>query len=101
MATVKPLGAYNLANNHVDTTVDEMLVWGGLLDKRFKCEVHRDPTGTKKNTGILYIFDASRKDKIAYQNKVHLSYGAAFGPDIIDVESWQDICCDVIDNLGR
>jgi len=49
-------------------------------------------------TGILQI---RRDDKLVHVEGVGLAYGALFGPDIADVEEWQERAIEVIDSFAE
>lgn len=70
------------------------IVWHSKLDERYLIEVRR--TGWR--AANLFIFDHNNDDKKLTQFKVRLSYGAQFGPDVADVEEWQEKVVDFIDN---
>lgn len=70
------------------------LVWREKLDNRYLVEVRR----TGSNTGVLYVFDHDRGDPEIASWEVSLSYRAQFGPDVADIEDWQEKVIDFIDN---
>ena len=69
------------------------VVWWSRLDKRYQIEVQR--SGEK--SGILIIFDHNDGNKAIFKSNVNLSYGAVFGPDVMDVELWQNMATDAVD----
>lgn len=69
------------------------VVWEATLDDIYKCQVTR----TDAYTGILTI---SNKDKTLFSKEVSMSYGALFGPDVADVNYWENICVDYVDSLS-
>ncbi len=69
------------------------VVWWSRVDKRYQVEVHRN----SERSGTLFIFDHENNNKIIASKDVNLSYGAAFGPDVMDVELWQGLSIDAID----
>lgn len=73
-------------------------VWSAVLDDIYECKVHR----SDDNTGVLSI---RRKGKstgtLLWETGVNLSYGAAFGPDIFDVNEWEAMCLNFVDNINK
>lgn len=66
------------------------VIWESKLDDKWDCSVIR----LTESTGRLVVCD----DKETILNeRVSLSYGAMFGPDIADVTLWQDMCVDIVD----
>lgn len=86
----KPIMAWNSLESYDNKG---MVVWWSKLDNRYQIEVQR----IDKYHANLIIFDHSLKDKMIHKEKVGLSYGATFGPDIADVETWKEISADFID----
>ena len=70
------------------------VVWGTQLDKRYNIRVDR--TGTY--TGTLKIFDG---EKLLKEWPVTLSYQAIFGPDVQDVSDWQAKVVEFVDSLPK
>ncbi|OGD30034.1 hypothetical protein A2833_02935 [Candidatus Azambacteria bacterium RIFCSPHIGHO2_01_FULL_44_55] len=83
-----------LSWDSADDTVHPQLVWRNKLDNRYLIEVHR----TDGYSGKLYIFDHDKNDQEIFSLDVGLSYGATFGPDVADVQEWQEKALDFIDN---
>lgn len=88
------------------------LVWWSRLDNRYQIEVHRldedlaDKLGidmsdqeTQGYRGVLCIFDHEQEDALLGIERVGLSYGAMFGPDVMDVEEWQMKVVNFVDNV--
>jgi hypothetical protein len=67
-------------------------IWEADLDGRYKCTVTR----INKRGGNLRIVESATDRELLNQD-VGLMYGAQFGPDIEDVNKWQDICVAVVD----
>jgi hypothetical protein len=87
---------------------DPLLVWQGMLDKRYQIEVHRQQDVAYK--GTLYIFDMGEilngvgdqvnvQPPLMFEREVTLQFNAQFGPDISDELAWQDLAVEVIDAL--
>jgi len=86
-----------------------MLVWYGVLDKTYRAEVRRiteypsDIDGdlplpqALSYCGELIIFKNEEPYEELFRQVVHLSYGAAFGPDVDDVILWQELTSAFID----
>ncbi len=70
------------------------LVWRSKLDDRYLVEIQR----VNESTGNLCIFDHEDDDTLIHKETVGLSYGAAFGPDAADVNTWAEAAIDVVDN---
>lgn len=68
-----------------------MNVWEATLDDRYECQVIRTEDPYK---GILLIHDGTRE---ILREEVGLSYAAQFGPDVDDVQLWQDMCIQAVD----
>lgn len=45
--------------------------------------------------GVLNVY---YKDKSIHEQPVNLSYGAIFGPDVMDIDAWGQIACQVVDH---
>jgi hypothetical protein len=67
-------------------------IWEADLDGKYKCTVTR----INKRGGNLRIVETATERELLNQD-VGLMYGAQFGPDIDDVNKWQDICVAVVD----
>ena len=72
-------------------TSDPNLVWSSLLDNRYTVSVHR----TRSYHGELTIAEGER---ILYRKAVLLAYDSLFGPDVDDVNTWEGIAIEFIDN---
>ncbi len=70
------------------------LVWSSKLDNRYLLEVHR----ISDYHGKLFVFDHNKNDQEIACWDVGLSYGAIFGPDVADVNEWQEKVLNFIDN---
>ena len=70
------------------------IVWQSHLDKKYNCIVTR----IDERNGLLKIVSDENKE-VLLEQKVGLSYGAIFGPDIDDVREWEQICINKIDNM--
>lgn len=70
------------------------IVWEAELDEKYKCKVYRMGT----YNGALIITDML--GKILLQKPVTMTFGARFGPDVDDVETWQEMCVDFADSQG-
>jgi len=65
-------------------------IWQSKLDTIYDCTVER--------TGLLKV---TKENQVLLEREVGLSYGATFGPDIEDVEFWQEMILEFIDNQGK
>ena len=70
--------------------MDGNIVWTSTLDGRYTVTITR----THTYQGELVISDGNQK---LHQQTVGLMYGAIFGPDIDDVQSWQQIAMEIVD----
>lgn len=70
------------------------LVWWATLDDRYEVEVQR----TGPRDANLCVFDHNDGDKELACWPVPLAYGAVFGPDVDDVNSWQEKVLEFIDS---
>lgn len=75
-----------------------LLVFSEQIDNRFQVEVQRIGEGAETGRrGTLVIFDHQNGDRLLFTQGVPLSYGAQFGPDIADVEQWEQRALRFID----
>lgn len=63
-------------------------------DDKMYTDYHLKVIGMGNNTGHLTV---TYKGKIIHQLSVPLAYGAIFGADVMDIESWGHIACQVVD----
>lgn len=73
--------------------VADKIAWAAVLDAKFLCEVQR----TAPYTGILCVFDLEKNRECVYSKEVGIMYDAVFGPDMVDVEMWQEDVVQFID----
>jgi hypothetical protein len=71
-------------------------IWESELDGKYRCSVTR----INKRGGTLRVED-TESGKMLLEQDVGLLYGAQFGPDVEDVEKWQDICVAVVDRDSK
>lgn len=67
------------------------IIWEAKLDDKYNIYVER----VEPYKGQLVIKEG---DKELTHKFVTIAYDAQFGPDISDVEEWQRVCIDFIDN---
>lgn len=72
------------------------LIWADILDNRYLIEVHDNETDSKF-VGKLFIFDHKNDCKVVHEEDVDLISGAIFGPDISDIDKWQQIAMAAVD----
>lgn len=72
----------------------DQIIWQNLLDHKYRCRVIR----LTERTGTLSISD---DDKELISCVVPLAYGALFGPDVDDVNDWQERCVKWIDTRSK
>lgn len=71
-----------------------------MNDILFECKDHWYPEYNLKvirkddRTGTLTV---TCKEETIHTQDVSLSYGAAFGPDVMDLGAWGHIACQVVD----
>jgi hypothetical protein len=82
---------YTNTNNPIDFPKQEY-IWQAELDGKFHCSVVR----INKRGGNLQVVETAT-GRILLNQDVGLLYGARFGPDLEDVDKWQDICVAVVD----
>lgn len=73
------------------------LVWGTVLDGRYQIEVQR----IEHYRGELCVFDHQDGNRLLKSWTVGLSYGALFGPDVDDVNDWQERVLEFVDGLQK
>jgi hypothetical protein len=76
-------------------------VWWSRLDERWQIEVHRNSPTPPSYVGMLHIFDHNNGDKLVHSEPVGLSFEAIWGPDVADVQQWQERAIDFVDNLAK
>jgi len=59
-------------------------VWTATLDDKYTVTVTRDAP-------YRGVFTITEGEQVLYRESVGLRYNAQFGPDVDDVESWQEI----------
>jgi hypothetical protein len=69
----------------------EEIIWNATLDERYECKVLRN----SYYSGQLQVFDNQQK-KSLYDEEVRLSFGATFGPDVLDVVEWQNKVMEIV-----
>lgn len=69
------------------------VVWEATLDNRYQIQVQR----TDSHQGELIVYDP-RTEKTLFQESTTLHYGARFGPDVADIQRWQQQALEVIDS---
>ncbi len=73
---------------------DQPAVWHAMLDTRYLCEVKR--IGPYK--GKITMTDTTNPaDKPMLDMEIVLSFDAAFGPDVADVNAWMQLCVDTVE----
>lgn len=70
-------------------------VWNQTVDSgKFTCRVIGDEVNNYRGKLIVTVTETG---KVLLEEDVGISYGAPFGPDVADVQDWQDKCIAVID----
>lgn len=69
------------------------IVWESTLDKAWHCYVER----THTYHGRLRVQSVEFPDHELLNVDVTLAYGAAFGPDVDDVDLWADMSLKAVD----
>ena len=92
-----PLAHYKMETNSVVYENIYDVVWAAILYFRFKVEVTRP--GVNKSAGTLTVYDSFLYDAEIFSEDVTLSYGAPFGPDVIDIQIWQARVCEIVDTI--
>lgn len=101
-----PLATYDIEKNTEPVYDVNQVVWAAILDKRFKIEVQRKTELKEDGTiythlGTLLVFDSVNDDVIILEKETPISYGALFGPDIDDLNTWQNEACNAVDSLTK
>ncbi len=74
--------------------MDEHYVWDQTADDgRFRCTVAATADGYQ---GTLVVTEEASSAEILRED-VGIAYGARFGPDVSDVQTWQDKAITAID----
>lgn len=68
------------------------IVWKNRVDEKYDCYVERKDS----HNGVLKV-DLNGENLLS--KDVPISYGAAFGPDVSDVNDWSEQVIDFIDGL--
>lgn len=69
-----------------------MNVYQNKLDNKYDVVVER----IDRDNGILKIIDVNT---VLFTEQVKLAWGALFGPDVDDVQRWNEKCIDFVDNV--
>ncbi|MFZ1075687.1 MAG: hypothetical protein WAN50_04930 [Minisyncoccia bacterium] len=72
------------------------VVWWSRLDGRYLVEVRR----LSDYQGLFVVFDHKDNDRVIDREEVGLSYEAAYGPDVADVDFWREKAAEVVDGIG-
>ena len=68
------------------------IIWDAELDNRYKCTVKR----LDERKAVLTVVDTTNEETLL-DREVGLSYGAMFGPDMMDVADWQTMIIEAVD----
>lgn len=77
----------------ISTPRAALVVWAGVLDSRYAIEIER----TEPYKGVFKIKDL--EGEFSFKEETSISYDAQFGPDICDIQRWQNRGVEVIDDL--
>lgn len=69
-----------------------MVIWEAELDGKYDCTV------TRRSDTLGTLTVTTKDGKNLYTGIVSLMYGAVFGPDVEDMELWEKMCIEVVDN---
>ena len=72
--------------------MSEDAVWSSSLDDRYTVTVTR--TGPYRGEFVI-----REGDKLLHRESVGLAYNALFGPDVDDVQRWQQLAIEFVDKL--
>lgn len=75
---------------------ERQVVWEGTLDDRYLCVVLRK----RAYLGQLTVTD-TETDEVLLGRDVALTYDAIVGPDVADVDKWQDMTAEAVDSRGN
>ena len=80
------------------------VIWENKLDDKYDIIVSRPSSRSVDSDAPISAEDLykgtltiTEGQKVLFTKDVTISYGAIFGPDIADVESWQNIAIEFID----
>ena len=68
-------------------------VWGATIDDIYHCEVNK----TNDYDGVLTI---RKNNTRVFETGVKLTAGAIFGADVADVDEWEALCLEYVDNVN-
>ena len=77
----------------VESNQNLEVIYEATLDSRFKLEVTRNEIGG----GTIRLYDTKKEYELLFKKDVDLLYGARFGPDVADVNYWQDLVVKYVD----
>lgn len=72
---------------------EESIVWWSYMDDKYY--VHVDRTG--QYSAVLKI-DTKENGVNLHSEETSLSYGAMFGPDVEDIQAWQERIVELVDS---
>lgn len=77
----------------------DWIVWWTRLNGLYQVEVVRD--SDSRDRGTLAVYDHSDGYAVIHTQSVDLMYGAVFGPDIEDIQTWQQTATAAVDRHQR
>jgi hypothetical protein len=81
---------------------DRYIVWESDVDNgTYHVSVLRRTDGTPEERNYEADLVVRRGDEEVYRARVGLSYGAVFGPDVADLDAWQEAALRIIDGDYR
>lgn len=90
---MKPISKFDI-NDDGPVKRGENVVEARILDKRYCIEIIRDVA----YVGTFRIFDGLDNFKLLHEEPTTVSYDAIFGPDAYDVQEWQNLSLNIVDN---
>ena len=90
---MKPICKFEIENKGA-VKRGENVVEARILDKRYCIEIVRDVA----YAGTFRIFDGLDDFKLLHEEPTTVSYDAIFGPDVYDVQEWENLGIDIVDN---
>jgi len=90
---MKPICKFDITDNGVVQRIGNV-VEARILDRRYCTEIVRDVA----YAGTFRIFDGLDDFKLLHEEPTTVSYDAIYGPDIADVQEWENLGIDIVDN---
>lgn len=77
--------------------LDDDIIWWSKLDDHYLIQVRR----LRKNEATMCLFNHDNDDEMVSCETVSLAYDAIYGPDVADVEAWQQRASEIVDHFPK